>query len=376
MKLTLNQINSLPQKTWRWLGVNQKEIGIDVPEGAACVEASREGTPEKGVEITLWNPQNGSAWDTPPEGQGGPNKVLTGGAGKETEEFIRVNRNSGISVKVAAGKRLKAPLVFRYELNENNPVVIDENMIVAEKNSEVTVVLSYASGDGIKVFHGGHTKLYVEENAVVHLIQVQMIGDGGWHFDDVGAVVAENGTVGLIQAELGALDVTAGCRAQLLGNGSALNIRSIYLGDKERSIDINYIASHEGKNSESDISVRGALLDRSEKIFRGTIDFKKGAAGAKGREEEYSILLSPNVRNRTAPLILCSEEDVDGQHAASTGRIDENKLFYLMSRGLTEVEAKKMVIEAEFEPITGQIPVADLKTAISDQVRKKLSKVE
>ncbi len=117
-------------------------------------------------------------------------------------------------------------------------------------------------------------------------------------------------------------------------------------------------------------------MDNSSKIFRGTIDFKRGAHGAKGREEEHNVLLSSNVRNRTVPVILCAEEDVDGQHAASIGRIDENKLFYMMSRGLSLSDAKKLIIKASFEPVTAQIPLPDIREQISNYVEERINVVE
>lgn len=60
------------------------------------------------------------------------------------------------------------------------------------------------------------------------------------------------------------------------------------------------------------------------------------------------LLFSPNARNRTAPLILCGEEEVEGQHAASVGRLDENKLYYLRSRGLSEAQARRLMVDARF----------------------------
>lgn len=113
-------------------------------------------------------------------------------------------------------------------------------------------------------------------------------------------------------------------------------------------------------------------MDRSKKTFRGTLDFKKGCKKSKGEEEEYTVLLSPHVINKSVPILLCTEEDVDGQHAASAGRIDENKLFYIMSRGFSETEAKKLVIEAAFNPIINQIPSEEIKNKISTSIRRRL----
>lgn len=73
--------------------------------------------------------------------------------------------------------------------------------------------------------------------------------------------------------------------------------------------------------------------------------------------------------------MLCGEDAVEGQHAVSTGKMDENKLFYLMSRGLSDVEAKKLIIEADFQPILEKIPVIELRDAISTYLRRRLHHV-
>jgi FeS assembly protein SufD len=300
-------------------------------------------------------------------------KDIETGMGDETRDFVKNNRNAGYLIEVAAGAEIKEPVVLDYLLNDENSTIADENIIIAGEGSQVTVVMKYASVGG--TFHAGLTRVYAQKNAVVNLVQVQILDDGCLHFDDIGAAIFENGTLNLVQAELGGSQAYSGCKVRLT-DSAKFTASTIYLGDKERKIDINYTAEQRGKNSQSDISVRGALLDRSSKIFRGTIDFKRGASGSKGREEEYNVLLSPNVRNRTVPVILCAEEDVDGQHAASIGRIDEAKLFYMMSRGLSLNDAKKLLIKAAFEPVTAKIPLPELREQISNYIEERINVVE
>ena len=87
------------------------------------------------------------------------------------------------------------------------------------------------------------------------------------------------------------------------------------------------------------------------KLFRGSIDFVKGCAGSVGNEREDVLLLGDDVVNQTIPLILCAEEDVEGNHGASIGELDEKTLFYLMSRGFTKEAAEAMIAGARLEAI-------------------------
>ena len=94
-----------------------------------------------------------------------------------------------------------------------------------------------------------------------------------------------------------------------------------------------------------------ALKDAAKKIFRGTIDFVPGCAGAKGTEREDVLLLGDDIVNQTIPLILCAEEDVEGNHGASMGDLDDATLFYLCSRGLSREEAERMVARARIDAL-------------------------
>ena len=129
---------------------------------------------------------------------------------------------------------------------------------------------------------------------------------------------------------------------------------------------------HRGARSISKIDTKGVLLDRAKKVFNGKLDFKRGARHSKGEEEEYVILLDPTVKSDSIPALLCEEDDVEGAHAVSAGQINEDKLFYLMSRGLDERESKKLIVEASFRPIIDKIPIEDLRREVKDEIERRL----
>ena len=121
------------------------------------------------------------------------------------------------------------------------------------------------------------------------------------------------------------------------------------------------------------MQVRGVLMGKAEKTFRGTLDFIEGSKGSVGREDEEVVLLSPDVRNRSVPVMLSHEADVDGHHAVSVGKMDEGKLFYLMSRGLDLAEAQRLVVEASFNPVLDRISDTALKEEIDSFLMGRLN---
>ncbi len=360
MNLALNSINVLPVPTWNRLGIN-----------AAKLEAAGAAFAPYGADPLSPLPEGVSVTELP-----FPKADVETGMGKEAADFVEANRTYGVSLRAAAGVKAACPVFLDFRLGAENPSLADAVEITAEEESELTVVVSYRSEEGISGFHGGLTKLYAAKGAAIHLVQVQLLGDKCVHFDNVGAFAGECGSIDIIQAEMGGKSAFSGVKTRLEGEKSSLNMDTVYFGDRSRSIDMNYVAEHTGRRTKSEIRVVGALLDESEKTFRGTIDFVRGSKKAVGHESESNLLFSPKVHNRTAPLILCAEEDVEGQHAASTGKIGENTLFYLMTRGLSELEAKKLMIEAQFRPVTDRIPEPELRSAILDDVKVRLNGLE
>ncbi|SCN23315.1 FeS cluster assembly protein SufB [Clostridium sp. N3C] len=367
MSEILNNLNNIPVRTWRWLGVNETNIKDKMPEIKdynlnPLIENNGEGY--KVFDIKK-NNSSIRFFD---------NKRDIGIADPLTD-LVTKNFNSGYLIEVDENKKVQEPILIDYKMDTNNSVLVDNNFIIAGENSEITVVIKYSSNKGDEAFHSGLTKLYAKKGAVINLVKVQLMEDDGIHLDAIAAATEEEAEINCVLIELGAKSTVTSCKNDLLSKNSKANIYSIYLGDKDRSIDINYVINHYGRKSESNIKTNGALMDKSSKIFRGTIDFKRGSKESKGMEEEYAVLLSSGIRNRSVPLLLCAEDDVQGQHAASTGKIDENKLFYLMSRGFSELEAKKLIIESSFTPITEKVPIEELREEISEYIRRRMLNV-
>ena len=160
----------------------------------------------------------------------------------------------------------------------------------------------------------------------------------------------------------------------LLSAPSALfNLNHAYLGTGQAQLDFNYNCIVLGKSCECNINSVGALKDNSVKHFKGIIDFKTGCAKSVGQEKEECLLIDATAHSTTLPAILCSEEDVDGKHATSVGKIDENVLFYLMTRGLTKTEATKLIIQSHFKAILRNINNAKLQEQILNNIDKVIN---
>ena len=160
--------------------------------------------------------------------------------------------------------------------------------------------------------------------------------------------------------------------SNIIGENADNDLKSIYLGIGEQRKDINYIAELRGTKTNIDIDVQGVLKDSAKKNFKGTIDFKKGSKKAKGNENEYCMLLSDKAKSIALPMLLCTEEDVEGNHSTASGKVDEKQLFYIMTRGISYKEAVKLIVKSKFNKIIERILDEELKNEILSEIDKRL----
>ena len=199
----------------------------------------------------------------------------------------------------------------------------------------------------------GSVELHItlEPGADFTLEQAVLLDEGKSSATKVKVTAKEGASFTYTGAYLGGRETAAELEVELQGKEAKAEVWALYLGDKASKLDLNYIIRQQGRRTEANMQVRGALLTGAEKIFRGTLDFLQGTKGSVGRENEEVLCLSDDVRNRSVPLMLSPEDEVDGHHAVSVGQMDEEKLFYLMSRGLSAQEARQLMVTAILQPV-------------------------
>lgn len=291
------------------------------------------------------------------------------------EEFVSLSEkqfNAGVFIKIPDETTIVEPIFIDYKIDLDNKILIENNIISVGKNSEVTIIIDYNSSNSIASFHNGVTKVFAEEGSKVKIIKLQRLSDLGNSFDSNIAILQREAKLQWFSLELGSKISLSNYITYLSEDESEASLDSIYLIDGARELDVSYTMIHKGKRTISNIKTNGVLDDKAKKTFRGTLDFKRGAIKAKGSEQEFVLLLSDKTKTDSIPALLCEEDDVEGQHAASIGQIDDSKLFYLMSRGLNEDEAKKIIIEASFRPVLDSIPIDILKKSVEAEIHRRI----
>lgn len=354
-------VNQFPSITWHHLHINHGHFEGKVE---AEIEPSVSSVPD-GIRFERKNLS---------EAFGNEKHVQTQ-LGKAFDADIDEMENSlGIKVNeytVEAGKKLNDLVKISYK-TFGGKFQASDTVIAAGEGSFSTFIFEYESeGEGEGVF-GHRVRIHCAKNAVVRLVTVNLLGSSIVHYNGIGTDVDDGGRVELIQIELGGKESFSGSYHNLFGYKASCFVQGGYIAGGKSSLDINYVAHQEGCGSDSYSNFNGVLMDDAKKTWRGSIDFERGAKEAKGDEQENVLLLSPDVVNKSMPVILCDEEDVEGRHGGTVGKISEDELLYLETRGINEATARSMMIKSRINSIVRYIPDASIVEKIQSFLEENL----
>lgn len=293
---------------------------------------------------------------------------LTYGNGKELEKEVFEKGNKNIKIE-----DLKSGILnINFDFNEENINLLDNIEINASTKSKTTIIIKYESDRDNKYYHNGIIRLKAEKDSKTDIIIINMLNDKSRNFLSIENEIEDNAKVKYTIVDFGGISSISNYYSNVIGENAKSDLNTIYLGNKNQLFDINYIVEVRGINAEANIEVQGALDDTATKNFKGTIDFKKGCKKAKGDENEFCLLLSDTAKSKALPMLLCTEEDVEGSHSTAAGKADDDRLFYIMSRGFSEKEAMKLIVKANFNKIIENIKDEELKQKILAEIDTKI----
>ena len=162
----------------------------------------------------------------------------------------------------------------------------------------------------------------------------------------------------------------------ILGDGSEANLKIVTLGGKEQKTYFNSEVVNQGLSSKGDILQHGVLLDRSHIVFNGVGFIVKGATGSNAYQSSRMLTLSSEAKADANPMLLIDENDVMAGHGASLGRIDEEQLYYLQSRGLTRKESSRLLVHGFLSPVISELTVDKIKELVTVLIDEKINNNE
>lgn len=369
-------VNTIPSLTWNWLKMNKDSVELEdsfekyepqvqtIPEGFSI-----GSTKNRIIDFPLFgtgvaNRANLKMIDSRVEEKSEEQTFsFDSYANHPLQKFFESVLNDEQFIQIEGTP--SAPLILNFDSKKNT---VSSQIIHALPNSKATIIFVYEGNAESQIIR---TKIYAEENADINIVKVQLLENKAVQLDDTSYVADDNAKVQFIQLELGGAHVDSGLHVNLNGYKSSFKSNVAYICKENQYLDMNHIVYHFGKKSECNMQVDGTVKDNAAKTYRGTIDFKNGCAGSKGNEMEETLLLSPTAVNKSLPVILCDEEDVEGEHGSTIGRISQDILFYMQTRGISKSEAENLMTRAKVQAVADLIPSEDIKEKIFNFIDKK-----
>ena len=246
-------------------------------------------------------------------------------------------------------------------------------IVHVEENASVTYVHESASPDEEDDnMHAGLVEINVGDGANLRFVELQSWGKHVWNFSHERVNVGRDANLDWIFGAVGSRLTKNFSDLDLVGKGASGRMSGFYFADGTQHLDHDTQQNHLVPNTSSDLLFKGALKDESRSVWQGMIHVAPGAQKTDGYQANRNLILSENARADSIPGLEISADDVRCTHGATIGKIDSEPLFYLLSRGIPQEDAERLVVEGFFDPIMQRIPFEGVRERFQQAIKDKL----
>ncbi len=247
-------------------------------------------------------------------------------------------------------------------------------IVFVDNGASVTYVHEAASpNESGHAMHAGVVELHVGENANLRFVELQSWGRHVWNFSHERAHVERGGNLDWIFGAVGSRLTKNFSDLDLAGEGAQGRMSGFYFTDGTQHLDHDTQQNHLAPHTTSDLLFKGALKGKSRSVWQGMIYVAPGAQKADGYQANRNLVLDDQSRADSIPGLEILADDVRCTHGATVGKLEQEPLFYLKSRGIPQREAEQLVVEGFFDPIMQRIPFEGVRERFQQAIQDKLS---
>ncbi|MGE5176781.1 MAG: Fe-S cluster assembly protein SufD [Hyphomicrobiales bacterium] len=278
----------------------------------------------------------------------------------------------GLLIHVPAGVAVERPIRLLLSRSVPDLAVFPHVIVALDRGARASVIEEYFSpgepGVGVVV---PVTEVTVGEGADLHLATLHRWAGNVHHFGAERVRIGRDARFHWTFAGLGGKLVKADMEMHLEGEGCEGKFSGCYFGNERQHFDFHTFQNHVVGNSVSDLLFKGALRDRARTVYQGLIRVHKNAQRSDAYQANRNLILSSQARADSIPSLEIEANDVRCTHGATVGQVDEEQLFYLMARGLSRLDAERLIIAGFFEPVLERIPSESLRTLVTEAIERK-----
>ncbi|HEX8722302.1 MAG TPA: Fe-S cluster assembly protein SufD [Pyrinomonadaceae bacterium] len=338
----------------------------------------------------VYSPARSSLEALPPEVFAGDIGAALGGGHAETlwEHLGRLSgegsgafdalntafHSGGALLRVPAGVEVGAPvqLLFLTAPGADEAAAFPRVLVVAGRDSRLDVIETYASLGDAEYFTDAVVEVFVGEGARVTHYKVQGEADSAFHVASTRAEVSKDGAYELTTVTLGARLSRHDVEVALLSPGAECRVDGLYLVGDGQHADTHSLIDHREPNCASRQNYKGILDGRSRAVFNGRVFVREGARGTDAEQSNKNLLLSPDARVDTKPQLEIYNDDVKCSHGTTVGQLEEEELFYLLSRGLHPDLARNLLTYGFAEEIVERIKHESIRARLDGAILNRL----
>lgn len=246
-------------------------------------------------------------------------------------------------------------------------------LIILEEGAEATFLHEADSVTGSNAgFHCGSVEIIVRPGAHLRYVNLQDWGRGVWHFAHQRATIDRDASIQWTIAAMGSRFAQVSQKVALVGKGASSQVNGVMFTQDSQQLTYNTLQHHVAPQCRSDFLYKAALQDQSRTVWRGMIQVDAGAQKTDGYQRNDNLLLSHHARADSIPGLEILADDVRCTHGSTSGRVDEELIFYARSRGFTRKEAIRLIVTGFFQQIFDRITIESVREALGQSIARQV----
>jgi Fe-S cluster assembly protein SufD len=296
--------------------------------------------------------------------------------GDEDGKFAALNSafwTGGTFLYVPKDVQVELPLRVVRWMDGARGSVFGRTLVVADEGARVSLVEELGSPDfDAQTLSAGAAEIVAGEGAVVNHVVIQRWGKGVVHLTTDRLVAGRDARITSLNLALGSDVTRADIMCRLQHPGAHVDMLGLYIAEGTQHIDHETLQDHIAPHASSNLLFKGALRDTGRSVFRGLIRVHPKAQRTNAYQTNRNLILSADARADSLPNLEIAADDVRCSHAATVGQLDEEEIFYLLSRGIPKPEAIRLVVFGFFGEVLDQIPLPALRAELVRAIEGKL----
>jgi len=266
--------------------------------------------------------------------------------------------SGGTFIYIPKNIKVELPLQAYFRMNARSGGQFEHTLIIVDEGAEVHYIEGCSAPQYTEnSLHAGCVEIHVLKNAKCKYSSIENWSKNTYNLNTKRAVVHQNGIMEWINGNMGSNITMLYPCSVLIGEGAKTDYIGIALAGKGQNQDTGCKVYHFAKNTSSNVISKSISLDGGITNYRGLVEVKAGAVGSKSSVRCDGLMLDNKSQSGTIPSMNVKESDVSVSHEAVVGKIGEEQLLYIMSRGLSEEEATKLIVAGFIEPVIKELPL-------------------